>query len=103
MAFDQELVDRIRENLTWHGDELTERKMFGALCFMVRGSIVCGVMGSEMILRVGPDQQEWALEQEHTRVFDFTGKPSKGFIYVEAAGIATEEELSAWIERGQIK
>ncbi len=103
MAFDQELVDRIRENLTWHGDDLSERKMFGALCFMVRGSIVCGVMGSEMILRVGPEQQVWALEQEHTRVFDFTGKPSKGFIYVEAAAIETEEALTAWIEHARPK
>ena len=103
MAFDKELADRVRANLTWHGADLSERKMFGGLCFMVRGSMICGVMGSEVILRVGPEQHEWALQQEHTRVFDFTGKPSRGFIYLEAEAIATEETLSAWIEHARTK
>ena len=98
MAYDEGLAERIREVLA---DEvgLTEKKMFGGLCMMVRGNMCCGIVDDILIARVGPDQYLHCLELPHVREMDFTGKPLKGMIYVDPEGIAEDEDLKAWVVR----
>jgi len=76
---------------------VTERKMFGGLSFLVRGRMCCGVVGTDVVFRVGPDEYASALAEPHAREMDFTGKPLKGFVYVEAEGVASDEYLRAWL------
>ena len=45
------------------------------------------------MLRVGPKQHEEALGRAHARIMDFTGRPLRGYVYVDPPGIATEAEL----------
>ena len=73
MSYDEELALRVRQSL---GDEtgIVERKMFGGLCFMAHGNMLGGVMGDEIIVRVGADRYEDALKQPHAREMDFTGR-----------------------------
>ena len=99
MAFNEELALRIRQSL---GEQtgVTERKMFGGLCFMVHGNMLGGVMGAEIIVRVGADEYEYALKQPHTREMDFTGRPMRGFVIVASEGIASDERLDEWVRRG---
>ena len=97
MAYSEELADRIRDLLVDRG-ELTERKMFGGIAFMLNGNMACGVLGDELMARVGKDQGDAALAEPHTRPMDFTGKPMKGTVYVEPAGIETEEQLAGWVD-----
>lgn len=99
MAFNEELALRIRQSL---GEQtgVTERKMFGGLCFMVHGNMLGGVMGDEIIVRVGADRYEDALKQPHTREMDFTGRPMRGFVIVASEGIASDERLDEWVRRG---
>ncbi len=97
MAYSEELADRIRDLLADRG-ELTERKMFGGIAFMLDGNMACGVIGDELMARVGAEQTEAALAEEHTRPMDFTGKPMKNMIYVEPAGIETDEDLAGWVD-----
>jgi TfoX/Sxy family transcriptional regulator of competence genes len=97
MAFDPGLADRIR--IVWpRRTEVAERKMFGGLAFLHRGNMVCGVVKSDLMLRLGPEGAATALRQPHTRPMDFTGKPLKSMIYVEAAGLDSEESLQRWVE-----
>lgn len=96
MAFDEHLATRIRSCLA-RAPELSERRMFGGLCFLLRGHMTAGIVGSTLMLRVGPDQFSDALAQPHARVMDFTGRPSKGMIYVDPAGIATAKALEKWL------
>ena len=99
MAYDEELALRVRQSL---GDEtgIVERKMFGGLCFMAHGNMLGGVMGDEIIVRVGADRYEDALKQPHAREMDFTGRPMRGFVVVASEGIASDERLDEWVRRG---
>ena len=99
MAYDVSLAERIREHLSLR-EEVTERSMFGGIAWMVRGNMACGVLGDELIVRVGPEEGEKALAEPHTRPFDFTGRPSRGIVYVSAQGIEDDEVLAGWIDAG---
>ena len=99
MAYDEGLAQRIRETLQ-DRDDAVEKKMFGGLCFMVRGHMSCGVMKDEIMVRVGKDAYEDALSQPHAREMDFTGRALKGMVYVAAEGFDSDVDLAAWVGRG---
>lgn len=99
MAYDGKLAQRIRRMLA-DQPRVTEREMFGGIGFMIRGNIACGVVGDDMMVRVGPGQHEPALKEPHVRPFDITGKPSKGWVVVEAPALASGAGLKKWVRRG---
>ena len=98
MAFDEGVAQRLRELFAGRTD-VVEKKMFGGIAFMVSGNMCCGVVGEELMARVGPEQYEVALKEPHAREMDFTGKPMKGFVYVGVDGFASDEDLASWIGR----
>ena len=100
MAYDEDLANRIREALASR-DDVTERKMFGGLAFMAGGHMCCGVTGSALMLRLGPEGSEAALDEPHTRPMDFTGRPLTGFVYVEPDGTSSDADLKRWVERAE--
>lgn len=99
MPYDEGLAQRIREALASRNN-IAEKKMFGGIAFMLAGNMCCGVVRDTLMLRVGPEQYEEALGRPHVREMDFTGKPMKGMIYVDAAGIAEEDLLQEWLTWG---
>lgn len=99
MAYDEELAERVRDALALRED-VTEQRMFGGIAFMLAGNMACGVLGDDLIVRVGPEGHERALAEPHVRPFDFTGRPSKGIVFVSPAGIASNEALAGWVEAG---
>ncbi|HKY14817.1 MAG TPA: TfoX/Sxy family protein [Microthrixaceae bacterium] len=99
MAYSEALAERIRD-LTAAEPELAERKMFGGLCFMVNGNMCVGIVGDELMVRVGPDQHAAMLAEPHAREMDFTGRPSRSMVFVQPAGVATDEGLDTWVRRG---
>jgi hypothetical protein len=99
MAYDEALAVRIRDALALEPD-LTERKMFSGLAFMLRGNMCCGVVGDELMVRVGPAEHDRAVGLSHARPMDFTGRPMKGMVYVRRAGVAAEADLRGWVARG---
>jgi len=96
MAFDPVLAQRVREVL---GDRagITERKMFGGLAFLVDGRMFIGIRNSSLMARVGPERHGDALAMPDVRVMDFTGRPMKGYVYVDPPAIAAEADLRAWV------
>jgi len=86
MAYDEKLADRVRDVLTTE-DGVTERKMFGGLAFMVRGHMACGIVGEDLMLRLGADGAERALGRPHVRPMDFTGRPMTGMVFVGPEGL----------------
>ncbi len=99
MAYDGGLADRLRRILQ---DEpgVSERQAFGGLSFLVAGNMSVGVIGDELVVRVGPQGFESALEEDHVRPFDFSGRPMKGWVYVAPEGLTSDEALAAWVRRG---
>jgi TfoX/Sxy family transcriptional regulator of competence genes len=98
VAFDEGLAHRIREQLGPRPD-LTERKMFGGIGFMTSGNMLVGVIGDDLICRVGPEATDDALAQPGARAFDMTGRTMSGWVLVDGAAIAEDPDLASWIER----
>jgi len=99
MAFDETLYRRIQGVL---GDrtDVVDRKMFGGVCFPVGGNMATGIIGGDLIVRVGPDRFAEAMARPHTRVFDFTGRPMAGWVVVSPEGTGTDEALAEWVGMG---
>ena len=96
-----ELLAARIDTLIGRRKDLGRIRMFGGLCFTAGGHMACGVMGDgTLCVRVGPEAHDEAMRQPHARPMDFTGKPMRGFIYVEPRGVATDDQLGAWVERG---
>lgn len=99
MAYDETLADRVRETLASRSD-LAERKMFGGIAFMLGGNMAVGVIGDDLMVRLDPADAEKALAEPHARPMDFTGKPSRGMIYVDPGGTEADADLASWVEAG---
>ena len=99
MAYDETLADRIRHVLADHTN-VTERRMFGGLCFLVDGHMCCGIFRDLLMARINKSEYAQVLEQPHVRQMDFTGRPLSGFVYVEPEGIASARALRSWIAGG---
>jgi TfoX/Sxy family transcriptional regulator of competence genes len=100
MAFDEDMVNRLRELLA-DRDAITEKRMFGGLAFLLHGNMAVGVHGPELIVRVGPDATQAALARPGARLFDMTGRPMKGWILVDPAVLTEDEALEDWIALGR--
>ena len=100
MAFDEQLCNRIRELLLESKHEqVIEKHMFGGVCFMVNGNMCIGVVKNDLFCRVGVKIQEQVCELPGARPMDFTGKPMKGYLYVEAEFLRKKQELSFWLQQ----
>lgn len=97
MAYDEGVAQRIREVLD-DRDDVVEKKMFGGIAFMVRGNMCVGVIGEDVMLRVGKERHAELVEREHIRPMDFTGRPMEGFLYLGPDGYESDETLAAWID-----
>jgi hypothetical protein len=91
MAYNLELAKRIWAHLAGLPG-VSEKKMFGG--------VGCGVHGENLIVRLSAEEGEKTLALPYTRPFDLSGKPMRGWLYVEPAGWATDEELSGWLQQG---
>jgi len=98
MAYDIHLADRIREILRDRCAAASERLMFGGVAFMVDGHMCCGVVKTDLVVRLGPADITSALSKPHTRPMDFTGKPMKSMVYVGPRGTHSDDSLREWIE-----
>ncbi len=99
MAYDEGLAERLRERVDPHA-AITERKMFGGLCFLLDGNMCFGIVGDELMVRVGRDAWDEALSLPHAREMDFTGRSMRGMVYVDVDGISEDDDLDAWVKRG---
>jgi hypothetical protein len=99
MAYDERIAARIRRVVANRRD-VEELRMFGGLCFMVRGHMACGIVGDDLMVRVGPASYDEALAEPHVREMDFTGKPLRGMVYVDRNGTSGEAGLGRWVGRG---
>src|SRR6478672_5461337 len=96
MAYSEALAHRIRETLN-REKGVEEKKMMGGLGFMIGGHMALGIVGEELMVRVGPDGYQRALGRAHAREMDFTGRSTNGFVFVEPAGIRTKRSLASWV------
>jgi TfoX/Sxy family transcriptional regulator of competence genes len=99
MAYDDALADRVRDRLAGESG-VREKAMFGGLAFLVGGNMSVGVRGDELMVRVGPEGAEAALEQPHARQSSMGERVMKGWIMVAPEGVRGDDELDGWVRRG---
>jgi TfoX/Sxy family transcriptional regulator of competence genes len=99
VAYDEQLADRVRDTLSARSD-VAEKRMFGGIAFMVEGKMAVGVLGEDLIVRLGHDDTAKALGEDGVRAFDFTGRASKTMVYVGPERTADDRALGEWIEAG---
>ncbi|SDU13595.1 TfoX/Sxy family protein [Jiangella alkaliphila] len=99
MAYDEGLAARIREVVADRLD-VTEKRMFGGLAFLVNGNLACAVHHDDLLVRLPADEHEAALGEPGASIFDLTGRPMKGWLVVDATALAEDDDLHRWAGRG---
>lgn len=97
-AEDEVLVGRIRGLLKGRRG-VTEQKMFGGLCFMVNGNLCVGPWKGSLVVRLDRDQHDATQAEPHAGPMDITGKTMRGWALIDPAGVATDQQLAAWVDR----
>ena len=97
MAYNEKFADRVRAMIAETETQVTEKKMFGGLCFMVNDKMCLGVEKERLMLRLDPAQFDEIMEKEGCRPMDFTGKVMKGFVFVDLNVLNTKMKLEYWI------
>jgi hypothetical protein len=98
MAYDEELADRVRRVFHDRNIAFAEKRMMGGLCFMVDGKMCVGVEKERLMVRLDPAMYEDALGRKGCVPMDFTGRPMRGFVFVNVEGFATTRDLASWLD-----
>ena len=100
MPYDEQLDRRIRKIVSrWKGTG--SKKMFGGVCHLLDGNMFCGVHHDFLILRLGEEKADEALKRPHSRPFDITGKPMRGWVMIAGDGCADELDLKDWLDQAR--
>jgi TfoX/Sxy family transcriptional regulator of competence genes len=98
MTYIEEIEVRIKKIVTgWKNT--AAKKMFGGVCHLLIGNMFCGAYKDYLILRLGEDNAENALQSSFVRPFDITGRPMKGWVMVETEGFKSDDELRNWLNQ----
>ena len=101
MPYDEQLDRRIKKVVSrWKGTG--SKKMFGGVCHLINGNMFCGVHKDFLILRLGEEKATEALKQPHSRPFDITGRPMKGWVMIAGKGCASDPDLKAWLDQAKL-
>ncbi len=97
MAYDDILAERVRQHLTTKNLAVEEKMMMGGLTIMVNGKMCVGILKDDLMARIAPEEYENVLLVKGCREMDFTGKPMKGFVFINPEGTDKDENLEYWI------
>ena len=97
MAYNEKLASRVRELISITHRITEEKKMFGGLCFMVNHKMCVGVEQERMMVRLDPAVYDEVMEMEGCHPMDFTGRPMRGYVFVDASALTTQKKLAYWI------
>lgn len=89
----------LKEVARWRGAE--SKKMFGGVCHLLNGQMLCGEWKDYLILRLGEKGAAEALGTKHVRPFDITGRPMKGWVMVSKEGFEDDEILREWLNKAR--
>lgn len=98
MAYDIYLADRIKRILNEKNVAYTEKKMMGGLTFMVNNKMCVGIVKDELMARINPTIYESSLKMKGCKEMNFTGRPMKGYVFIEPEGVDLDDELAYWVQ-----
>ncbi len=92
------LADRVRKVLS-EREDVSQRRMFGGVCFMIHGNMCVGTWKGSLIVRLDKKDHDKTLAEPHTKPADITGRVMKGWALLEPAGIDSDNDLETWVNR----
>ena len=100
MAYDEVLADRIRE--LFLGDrDVTEKKMFGGLAFLIGGHMpVAASREGGLLLHVDPAIYDKLMDTTTARPMVMRGREMHGWLRVDADAVKTKRQLTKWTDLG---
>jgi TfoX/Sxy family transcriptional regulator of competence genes len=98
MAYDEHLAERVKKIFKEKRVRFEEKKMMGGLCLMVNNKMCLAIDKDRLMARIGPEAYEKALKKKGCREMDFTGRPMKGYVFVDAERIDMDEDLAYWVQ-----
>ena len=100
MAYDEALAERIRGLVSGEPD-LTEKKMFGGLAFLLGGNMAVAASGQGgLLVRVDPAEGETLVAATPARPMQMRGREMNGWLRLDAADVEAQHDLAEWVERG---
>lgn len=100
MAYDVELAERVRAIVQAEPD-LTERRMFGGLAFLIHGNMAVGASSQGgLLLRINPDDTESLVSEPQVRRFEMRGRKMDGWLRVDAEVVERDDDLREWVRHG---
>ena len=100
MAYDEELAERTRDELAGQPD-VTEKKMFGGLAFLVRGKMaVAASNDGGVLVRVDPAESDTLVATTNARLMEMQGRSMQGWLRIGPEHVRTHSDLASWVERG---
>ncbi len=100
MPYSTELEKRI-DAVTKRWKDIGKKKMFGGICYLLRGNMCFGIWKDSLIVRMEKEQAAASLRQKNVRPFDITGTAMAGWVMVAEAGWKRAAGLSKWLETGK--
>lgn len=100
MAYDENLANRMRE-LLGGAPDLTEKRMFGGLAFLVNGNMAISANShGGVMVRVDPAESEALVASSPAGVVEMRGRPMAGWLAIAAEHVRTKRELAKWVKLG---
>jgi hypothetical protein len=100
VAYDEDLANRIRELIAAEPD-VTEKKMFGGLAFLIGGNMSVSASGQGgLLLRCDPAQTDALLKKPHVAPFEMRGRAMDGWLRIAPEGVTTVKQLEPWVRIG---
>ncbi len=98
MAYNEYLADRINRYFKAQKVDFFEKKMFGGLCFMVDNKMCVGIIKNELMARIGEEFYSEALIKTGCKEMTFTGRPMKGYVYLDDDALDLDVDLEYWLK-----
>lgn len=96
MAYNENLANKIRKSLA-HLPRVEEKKMFGAIAFLVDDKMCLTAGADRMMCRIDPDLHEEALKRKGCQTVIMKGRTYKGYVYVDEDSLRTKADFTYWV------
>lgn len=100
MSYNAKLEEKI-DGAAMRWKNVMKKKMFGGVCYLVKGNMAFGIWKDFLIVRVDKEHGERSLKGKNVEPFNMTGRPMSGWIMVREAGWKSRAALTKWIEAGK--
>ncbi len=100
MPYNKQVEEKI-EKVIGRWKQIEKKKMFGGICYLLKGNMCFGIYKEYLIVRTGLEVAEKKLKERNVKPFDITGRPMKGWVMVGEKKWKRQGDLENWLDLGR--